>query len=225
MTQGGYPLAVGDRGDLRAEQKARTRERIRATAQAMFAGQGYEAVTIVQVAAGARVSVQTVFNHFSGKEDLFFAGRTQWVDGPARAVRGRAPGEGATAALRRHFAAMVAGYAREAGAAEHRALVEVLTGSPALLAHERSLHEAAVADLAGALAEAWDCTGGRAVRARVTAAVWLGAVRAILLDLRGTPPAPGDDEAVRAAVELTERVLGDLDAGLSIAGRDGRRAA
>ena len=209
---------MGDRGDRRAEQKSRTRERIRATAQALFTEHGYEAVTIVHVAADARVSVQTVFNHFTGKEELFFAGRTGWVDDPARAVRERAAGEGPTAALRSYFAARVAGYARTAGTAEHRALVAVLTGSPALLAHERSLHEDAVDRLGAALGEAWECSGRSAVRCHVAASVWLAAVRAILLDLRRGPPPPGDEDAVRAAVALTERVLGDLDTGLSIAG-------
>ncbi|MDP9428960.1 MAG: TetR/AcrR family transcriptional regulator [Actinomycetota bacterium] len=45
-------------GDRRAAQKARRRERIRCTAQALFAEHGFEAVTIVQVASEARVSVR-----------------------------------------------------------------------------------------------------------------------------------------------------------------------
>ena len=59
----------------------------------MFAERGFEAVTIADVARGADVAVQTVFNHFATKEELFFDGRADWVDGAAarrpRARRGR----------------------------------------------------------------------------------------------------------------------------------------
>ncbi len=213
---------MSDAASRRAVQKAGTRERIRATAQALFAQQGFEAVTVVQVAAGARVSVQTVFNHFSGKEELFFADRTPWVEGPADAVRARAAGERPKQALRHYLVTMVDRYARAAGAPQHRTLVGVLTGSPALLAYERSLHEEAVTRLGEALAEAWGCGDAPCrVHAEVTASIWLAAVRSVLLDLRTRPPA--DQEAVRGAVALVDRVLGDLDDGLSIA-RDGADA-
>lgn len=216
---------MSSHGERRAQQKARTRERIRTTAQALFAEHGFEAVTLVHVAAEARVSVQTVFNHHSSKEELFFAERTRWVEGPARAVRGRSAGESPTAALRAHFVGMVADYTRAAGGSGHRALVDVLVGSPALLAYERSLHEDAVARLGTALAEAWGCGAGAALRAQVTASIWLAAVRAVLLDLRGAPPAPGDDAAVRATAELIDGVLGDLDACLSFSGGGARLVA
>ena len=111
---------------------------------------------------------------------------------------------------------MVAGYEQAAVAPQHRALIHVLAGSPALLAYERSLHEGAVSRLGEALAEAWGCTRTCRVHAEVTAATWLAAVRTVLLDLRAQPPAPEDEEAVRAAVGLVDRVLGDLDDGLSI---------
>ena len=225
ITLGGYLMAVSDLGDRRAAQKARTRERIRTTAQALFAEHGFEAVTLVHVAAEARVSVQTVFNHYSSKEELFFAERTQWVEGPAQAVRSRSAGESPTAALRAHFVAMVADYARSAGGSGHRALVGVLAGSPSLLAYERSLHEDAVARLGVALADAWGCGAGAALRAQVTASIWLAAVRAVLLDLRGAPPAPGDDAAVRAAADLVDGVLGDLEACPSFSGGGARLVA
>ena len=78
--------------DRRAAQKARTRATIKDVAHEMFAAQGFEATTIVEIAAAAGVSVQTVFNHFASKEELFFADRAEWVEAPANAVRTRAPG-------------------------------------------------------------------------------------------------------------------------------------
>ena len=78
---------MGDLKDRRARKKAQTREQIRRVAHRMFAERGFETVTIADIAAGADVAVQTVFNHFATKEELFFADRADWVDGAAEAVR------------------------------------------------------------------------------------------------------------------------------------------
>jgi AcrR family transcriptional regulator len=208
----------------RAHQKARTRARILTVAQELFAVHGFDPVTINEIAAAAEVSVQTVFNHFASKEDLFFAERATWVEGPAAAVRDRTCGVPPKEALRRHLVGTVEGYMRAAITCPgHRRMIEVLESTPALLAYERSLHEQTVAGLAAALAEAWGCgdddaTGTcRSVLAEVTASVWMAAVRTIVVDLRATPPSIGEEDAVRATVELTERVLGDLASSLSFA--------
>jgi AcrR family transcriptional regulator len=204
---------VSEAIDRRAAQKARTREKLRVTAQSLFAAKGFEAVTINELAATAGVSVQTVFNHYAGKEDLFFTERAAWVEGPAAAVRDRHPDEAPKMALRRYLLASVEGYARAAGDPHHVRMIEVLEASPALLAHERGLHEEAVRLLGEALTDAWGCIDNepgaacRTVLAEVTASVWLAAVRTILLDLRTAPPAPGDEDAIRAPVALLETVL------------------
>ncbi|WP_324275584.1 helix-turn-helix domain-containing protein [Blastococcus brunescens] len=89
--------------DRRAQKKARTRVHVRTVAQRMFAEGGFDAVTIADIARGADVAVQTIFNHFATKEELFFDGRIPWVDGPADAVRRRPPGTSPLTALRRHL--------------------------------------------------------------------------------------------------------------------------
>src|SRR3712207_4385877 len=124
----------------------------------MFAASGFEATTIVDIAASAGVSVQTVFNHFSSKEELFFSDRAEWVEGPARAVRDRAPGVRPKDALRDHLVGTVEGYVRAAIACpSHRRMIEVLDSTPSLLAYELTLHDQAVSGLGRALAEAWGC--------------------------------------------------------------------
>jgi hypothetical protein len=127
-------------------------------------------------------------------------------------------------ALRRHCVANVEGYVRAAITdAQHRRMIEVLERTPTLLTFERSLHEQAVAGLAEALGEAWgaqddDPAGAcSTVLAEITASVWLAAVRSIVMGMRSTPPALGDEGAVHAAVQLTERVLGDLCTTLNFA--------
>jgi AcrR family transcriptional regulator len=57
---------------LRAWKKERTRTTISDVATGLFMRDGFEAVTVAQIAQAAEVSVKTVFNYFPSKEDLFF---------------------------------------------------------------------------------------------------------------------------------------------------------
>jgi AcrR family transcriptional regulator len=57
----------------RAEAVEATRERIARAAMVRFFAEPYEDVTIASVAADAKVSHQTVLNHFESKEGLFTA--------------------------------------------------------------------------------------------------------------------------------------------------------
>src|SRR3712207_1934045 len=90
----------GCAGGRRERRKAQTRAEVREIAQRLFGERGFDAVTIADVANAADVAVQTVFNHFSTKEALFFAGRTPWVTGVATAVTQRPPGTDPVTALR-----------------------------------------------------------------------------------------------------------------------------
>ena len=212
---------MSEAADRRAAQKARTRTRIRAIAQELFAEKGFEPVTIVEIASSARVSVQTVFNHFASKEEMFFDCRAPWVDGPAMAVRNRAPGLPPKVALREHLIASVEDFARAAADPCVRRMLEVLVASPTLASYERNLHEEAVHRLAHALADAWGCVDDEPtaacspVLAEVTASMWMAAVRTVVLEIRADPPATGDEGAVRAMIRLLERVLDELVGGLN----------
>jgi AcrR family transcriptional regulator len=178
----------------------------------MFSAAGFDATTVVDIAAAAGVSVQTVFNHFASKEELFFDARAEWVDGPATAVRDRAPGTPVTTALRRHLVASVEGFARAYSDPHHRRMMDVLLSTPALLTYERNLHEETVAKLAAELAAAFDA-GDHAstpVWAEIMASVWMAAVRTVVVDLRSATETI-DAAAAQAAVELVDRVLRDLE--------------
>jgi AcrR family transcriptional regulator len=94
---------VSEHNDRRAQKKAQTRELIRTVAHGLFAERGFDSITIADIAAKADVAVQTVFNHFATKEELFFDGRTPWVDGPADAVRARCASISPLAALRAYL--------------------------------------------------------------------------------------------------------------------------
>ena len=53
-------------------RSGRRRQRIADIAMGLFMLRGFEKVTVAEVATAADVSVNTVFNYFKTKEDLFF---------------------------------------------------------------------------------------------------------------------------------------------------------
>jgi AcrR family transcriptional regulator len=210
--------------DRRARKKAQTRAEVLRAAQRLFAERGFDEVTIADVAAAADVAVQTVFNHFAGKEELFFAGRTPWVDGPADAVRSRPDGVAPLAALRGYTTGLVRSSLEQSCTPEQRAVVATLESSAALQNALPAVQRQAELRLAAALAEAWAPAGAdtgeeaaREIRmsASLTAALWVAATRTLVQELRGLP-ADGDEAArARAEVEaLAERVFDRLETGL-----------
>ena len=89
---------------LRASKKARTRLAISDVATRLFAEHGFEQVTLAQIAAASDVSVKTVFNYFSSKEDLFFDRADELFDGLVRTITERPAGTTVLEALHALFA-------------------------------------------------------------------------------------------------------------------------
>ncbi len=77
-------------------------------AMAMFAAQGFDEVTISQVADAAGVSKMTVTNYFPRKEDLVFDRAEVTIRSLADAAAARAPGESLLTAIRRDYAERIA---------------------------------------------------------------------------------------------------------------------
>ncbi|GAA5069696.1 AcrR family transcriptional regulator [Thermocatellispora tengchongensis] len=88
---------------LRERKKRETRRRIADVAMGLFAAKGFDNVTVAEVARAADVSVNTVFNYFGTKEDLFLDRSDEAVASLGEVVRARRPGESALDALRRDF--------------------------------------------------------------------------------------------------------------------------
>ncbi|WP_128380208.1 TetR/AcrR family transcriptional regulator [Streptomyces cavernae] len=88
---------------LRERKKRETRQRISDIATSLFMEHGFVTVTIAEVADAADVSVNTVYNYFPAKEDLFLDRSKGVVDRLARWVRGRDIGESAAAAVLREL--------------------------------------------------------------------------------------------------------------------------
>ncbi|MFD5908808.1 TetR/AcrR family transcriptional regulator [Streptomyces massasporeus] len=92
---------------LRERKKRETRQRISDIATGLFLEHGFVTVTIADVAEAADVSVNTVYNYFPAKEDLFFDRSEGVVDRLSRWVRGRDAGESAARAVLRELRAEI----------------------------------------------------------------------------------------------------------------------
>jgi AcrR family transcriptional regulator len=137
---------------LRERKKRATRRRIAEVALRLFAERGFEAVTVAEVAAAAEVSVKTVFNYFPAKEDLVLDGREEIEAELVRAVRERAPGESALAAVRRHTLG-VAERIHAQSAERRAAFLRVVQSAPAVHLRLRQISLRSEAQLAQLLAE------------------------------------------------------------------------
>ncbi|WP_405056330.1 TetR/AcrR family transcriptional regulator [Kribbella sp. NBC_01505] len=187
----------------RERKKQQTKAAISEVATMLFLERGFDAVTVAEVARAADVAVQTVFNHFPAKEDLFFD-EEGWWRGPARAVRESAGDP--LDALEAHYLASI----RERLAVGHLAtwkqFVRTIEASPALLARRRMQTEELVQTLATALDERSD----ERVRNRLLAAQYAAAQNLFEEELlRILPDDASGDELVEAQQQL-EQVVAEV---------------
>jgi AcrR family transcriptional regulator len=211
--------------DRRARKKARTRAEIRTAARRLFAARGFEPVTIADIATEADVAVQTVFNHFATKEDLFFDGRTPWVEGAAEAVRSRPGSVPPLRALRDYLVDMVARLSDSQADDERRRYLATIEASATLRARELEIVREAERRLTEALVEAWTQpettdAGPRPEHpetfAALTAATWLAVTRVLIMSRR--PLILGEQnvaaDATTSVETLAAEVLERLEQGL-----------
>ncbi|MBO3738614.1 TetR/AcrR family transcriptional regulator [Actinoplanes flavus] len=186
---------------LRDEKKQATRTAIADAALALFLANGFDRVTVAEVAKAARVSVNTVFNYFPTKEDLFFDRQTEVVRRLARAAADRSPGESAVAAVRRAFLDAIHRDEPTLGMSTGMiAFWRAVDDSPALQARARLLSELTEAALAGELADQSPPDTDPATP-RILAAVISGVDRALHAEIRRRITLGEDPEIVRAALE------------------------
>ncbi|WP_436981203.1 TetR/AcrR family transcriptional regulator [Streptomyces sp. enrichment culture] len=125
----------------RERKKRETRQRISDIATGLFLARGFDAVTIAEIAEAADVSVNTVYNYFPAKEDLFFDREEEMVDRTAALVRDRAPGQSAADAVLGRLRQDIAERNLYAGIREGFGdFMRVVRESPALVARLMVLH-------------------------------------------------------------------------------------
>ncbi|MES4905614.1 MULTISPECIES: TetR/AcrR family transcriptional regulator [unclassified Streptomyces] len=138
----------------RERKKRQVKQRISDMATGLFLEHGFDAVTIAAVAEVADVSVNTVYNYFPAKEDLFFDREDEVVERPSQLVRERAAGVPAARALldqlrrdiaeRNPYAGMEPGFPR---------FMKVVMDSPTLMARLLRMQGRTVDRLAATLRE------------------------------------------------------------------------
>ncbi|RRQ78317.1 TetR family transcriptional regulator [Streptomyces griseofuscus] len=139
---------------LRERKKRQTRQYISDVATGLFIERGFDAVTVAEIADAANVSVNTVYNYFPAKEDLFLDRSAGMVDRLARWVRGRAEGESAAQAVLRELRDEVRAVSPRVGLfAGYADFMRVIQEAPALRSRLWALAQEMEANLEQVLRE------------------------------------------------------------------------
>ncbi|MFG2223500.1 TetR/AcrR family transcriptional regulator [Streptomyces sp. NPDC048644] len=139
---------------LRERKKRQTRQYLSDVATGLFLERGFDAVTIAEIAEAAEVSVNTVYNYFPAKEDLFFDRSKGVLDRLSRFVRGRAAGESAAVAVLRELRDEVEAVSPRVGLMEgYDRFMRVVHGAPTLKARLWYLQQEILDDLEATLRE------------------------------------------------------------------------
>ncbi|MEW1644600.1 helix-turn-helix domain-containing protein [Streptomyces sp. NPDC091219] len=201
---------------LRERKKIQTELRIHRTAVELFLERSFDAVSVQEIADAAEVSKMTVFNYFGTKEDLVFRPIEDHFSDAARAVRDRAPGESAVAAVRRQFLEMIE--TRDPSIGLHvepfgRRIRRLIVETPVLMERAYLASEKGARELADLLQD----ETGDPVLALIAAATLNAARTALVEDHHRRLDAGAAVEEVvvdaaeraRRAFDLVERGLGD----------------
>ncbi|MEU8763055.1 TetR/AcrR family transcriptional regulator [Streptomyces sp. NPDC048659] len=139
---------------LRERKKRQTKQRISDIATGLFVARGFAAVTVAEIAEAADVSVNTVYNYFPAKEDLFLDRMEGVTHRLARMIRGRDRGESAARAvlreIRGHVTAVSPAYGLMDGYAD---FMRVIDEAPTLKARLFYLQQEVVETTVAALRE------------------------------------------------------------------------
>ncbi|MBT2901877.1 MULTISPECIES: TetR/AcrR family transcriptional regulator [unclassified Streptomyces] len=120
---------------LRERKKRQAKQRISDMATGLFLQHGFVTVTVAEIAELADVSVNTVYNYFPAKEDLFLDRMQHVTQRVARYVRARDPGESAAEAVLREVRAAVVAVSPEFGLMDGFAdFMRVIEDAPTLKA-------------------------------------------------------------------------------------------
>ncbi|MFG1855452.1 TetR/AcrR family transcriptional regulator [Actinomadura geliboluensis] len=207
---------AGPEPGLRERKKRQTRRRISDIATGLFLARGFDEVTIADVARAADVSVNTVFNYFRTKEDLFFDRQDEAIESAARDFVARRPGESAAALFRRRFFEDLDARGHRTGLHDgSQDWVRTVRASPALRARQREIGRRAKDRLAARIAE--DTGAGPDDIAPHAAAAMIFAVQTVLVEQIADRRSAGEtlDEmrddvyaAAARAFDLLEQGLG-----------------
>jgi AcrR family transcriptional regulator len=191
----------------RERKKQQTRQAISDVATRLFLERGFDAVTVAEVAKAADVAVQTVFNHFPTKEDLFFD-ETGWWAGPAQAIRDAPPDANPITVLEQQYLSVVRGRLESGHLATWLEFSRTTAESPALLARRRQIAEEMEDTLAAALLERDPEL--KPLTARLIAAQFAAAQKVLEQELALILPPEATQEELEAANAQLERAVAEV---------------
>ena len=140
---------------LRDDKKAQVRQTISNVATALFLKNGFDSVSVADVAVAANVSKMTVFNYFPKKEDLLMDRNEEARALVRGAILERGKGQTCVDAyfeLAQRLVAEAHPFAKWTPATEH--FFGTIQQSPTLVARGRELRELMEAELTAVLVEA-----------------------------------------------------------------------
>ncbi|MEV0793502.1 helix-turn-helix domain-containing protein [Kribbella sp. NPDC050459] len=198
----------------RERKKQQTRQAISDVATTLFLERGFDAVTVAEVARAADVAVQTVFNHFPAKEDLFFD-EPGWWAGPARAIREAPPRADPVDVLEAQYIAETRDRLAVGHLATWKQFVRTIDDSPALKARRRLNAD----QLEVTLTEALDERSPDHLRNRLIAALYAAAQKVLEERLMAVLPDDASsvelDQAQAALEQAIAQVFAVLRRGLA----------
>ncbi len=192
-------------GTLRERSKQYVRRQIAETALDLFLAQGFDKVTVAQVAAAAGVAEKTVYNYFPTKAHLVFDEDPDVLDGLVAAVRNRPVGQSTLAAVRGFLSARAERMGDEHSAEARAGFRRMVTDSQTLQAHQRQMAARYERALAAVLAEQTGMPAG-AAEPFVAAVALVGALRA---GFDAAEDSGGVGQAINRALDLLEAGLAD----------------
>ena len=152
MTISGAAESADHPVGLRERKKRRTRAAIVEAAMGLFVADGFERVTVGQIARRAEVSEATVFNYFRTKEDLVYSGLEDFWSRVLSAVRGRAAAESVPSAFGRFLSSQPAPAETEEARVRLAAVTRMVIASPTLRARELQAYDEGALALAAVIA-------------------------------------------------------------------------
>ncbi|WP_328997398.1 TetR/AcrR family transcriptional regulator [Kribbella sp. NBC_00709] len=189
----------------RERKKQQTKDAISDVATRLFLERGFDAVTVAEVARAADVAVQTVFNHFPAKEDLFFDEVGWWL-GPARAIRAAPADADPIDVLEAHYLAGTRDRFAVGHLATWKQFVRTIENSPALEARRRLQ----AAELETTLTEALDERTPDHLRNRLIAAQYAAAQKVLEEELMRVLVDDASPEQLAAAQTELEQAITEI---------------
>lgn len=157
---------------LRERKRAETHGRIQTEAMRLFLAQGFDAITLDDIAEAAGVSRRSLFHYFGSKEDIVFSTKAGFPEMIRAAIAARPADEPLMLMVENALADMSVRHTTT----ESRALALLIRDTPALRAGDQAKYDAVERVMADALAERAGLPKGD-VTCRVAASTAIGILK------------------------------------------------